>query len=111
EHVIGELRARGNSNGTINRKISALGKLLKKGHRMGDIVSLPEFRRLKERSGRIRFLEYDEEDRLFGAIRSRSEAYANLCVFLVDSGARLGEAIGLRWNDINAGRATFWLTK
>ena len=67
---------------------------------MGDIHSLPEFRRQKERQGRIRFLEYEEEDRLFAAIRSRSEEYYRLSVFLVDTGARLGEAIGLRWNDI-----------
>lgn len=111
DFLIGELRGRANSNGTINRKLSALGKLLKKARKMGDVHSLPEFQRLKERAGRIRFLDYDEQDRLFAAIRSRSEIYANLSVFLVDTGARLGEAIGSRWNDIDAGRATFWLTK
>ena len=111
DFVIGELRGRANSNGTINRKLSALSKLLKKARKMGDVHSLPEFQRLKERAGRIRFLDYDEQDRLFAAIRSRSEIYANLSVFLVDTGARLGEAIGSRWNDIDAGRATFWLTK
>lgn len=111
EFLITELRSRGNSNGTINRKLSALSKLLKKGFKMGDLVALPEFRRLKERAGRIRFLERDEEARLFSAIRVRSESYANLSVFLTDSGARLGEAIGLRWNDVKAGRATFWVTK
>ncbi|MEP9390082.1 site-specific integrase [Mesorhizobium sp. KR9-304] len=109
--LIGELRSRGNSNGTINRKLAALSKLLKKAFKMGDVQSLPEFPRLKERAGRIRFMEHGEEDQLLDAIRTRSQSYANLAVFLVDSGARLGEAIGLRWNDINAGRATFWLTK
>jgi integrase len=78
---------------------------------MGEIHSLPEFRRLKERAGRLRFLEDDEEDRLFAAIRARDEHYADLCIFLADTGCRLGEAIGLRWNDIDSGRATFWLTK
>jgi integrase len=78
---------------------------------MGDLHSLPEFRRQKERSGRIRFLEIDEEDRLFARIRHHSTQYYELSVFLVDTGARLGEAIGLRWNDIHKGAATFWLTK
>jgi integrase len=78
---------------------------------MGDVISLPEFTRQKETQGRIRFLEFDEEDRLFSAIRAHSEDYYRLCVFLVDSGARLGEAIGLRWGDIHDGRVTFWLTK
>ena len=103
--VIGTLRGRGNSNATINRKMAALGKLLRKASKMGDIHSLPEFRRQKERAGRIRFLDVVEEDRLFEAIGRRSNEYHRLSVFLVDTGARLGEAIGLRWNDINEGRA------
>lgn len=109
--LVNTLRERGNSNATINRKLSALGKLLRKAFKMGDIHSLPEFRREKERRGRVRFLEIDEEDKLFAAIRARSEHYYLLSVFLVDTGARLGEAIGLRWNDIHDGAVTFWLTK
>jgi len=111
DFLIGALRAKGNSNATINRKMAALSKLLKKAHRMGDLARLPEFTRLKERAGRIRFLEHDEEDRLFAAIRLRSEDYHRLSLFLVDTGARLGEAIGLHWNDVNGSRATFWITK
>jgi len=109
--LIGTLRERGNSNATINRKMAALSKLLRKACKMGDIYSLPEFRRQKERSGRIRFLEIDEEERLFAEIRSHSEHYWQLAIFLVDTGARLGEATGLHWNDIHDGTVTFWLTK
>lgn len=111
DDLIGALRGRGNSNATINRKMAALSKLLRKAYKMGNIYSLPEFRRQKERSGRIRFLELDEEDKLFSQIRSHSIEYYQLAVFLVDTGARLGEAIGLRWNDIHDGSVTFWLTK
>lgn len=111
DRLIGELRKRGNSNATINRKMAALSKLLRKAFKMGDVHSLPEFKRQKEKSGRIRFLEYDEEDRLFAAIRLRDPHYYHLCLFLVDTGARLGEGIGLRWNDIYENRATFWITK
>jgi len=105
------LRKRGNSNATINRKMAALSKLLRKAHKMGDIHSLPEFRRQKEGAGRIRFLELEEEDRLFAAIRWRSEDAYRLSVFLVDTGCRLGEAIGLIWNDVQDSRVSFWLTK
>ncbi len=111
DRLVGCLRAKGNSNATINRKLAALSKLLKKAHRMGELKSLPEFTRLKERAGRIRFLEQEEEDALFQAVRTRSEDYYRLAVFLVDTGARLGEAIGLHWNDINGGQVTFWITK
>lgn len=109
--LVATLRGRGNSNATINRKMAALSKLLKKGFSMGEIHSLPEFHRLKERAGRIRFLEWNEEEELFAAIRQRSSHFFQLSVFLVDTGARLGEGMGLRWNDLNDGRATFWVTK
>lgn len=111
DELIGKLRSRGNSNATINRKMAALSKLLRKANKMGSIHSLPEFRRQKERAGRIRFLDRDEEERLFMAIRKRSEDAWRLSVFLVDTGCRLGEALGLTWNDVQAGRASFWITK
>ncbi|MCO4319834.1 site-specific integrase [Phyllobacterium sp. 21LDTY02-6] len=111
DHVVGTLRERGNSNATINRKMAALSKLLRKAQKMGDIDGLPEFQRQKERQGRIRFLEQDEELALFEAIRSRCEDSYRLAIFLVDTGCRLGEAIGLSWNDLQQARATFWLTK
>src|SRR5690606_28897082 len=84
DFLVMKLRERGNSNATINRKMAALRKLLKKAHRMGEIASLPEFHRLKERAGRIRFLEYNEEEQLFAAIKARSEDYHRPAVFLVD---------------------------
>jgi integrase len=111
DHLIIALRNRGNSNATINRKMAALSKLLRKASKMGTIHNLPEFRRQKERGGRIRFLELEEEDRLFAAIRQRSEDSYRLCIFLVDTGCRLGEAIGAIWNDVQDNRVTFWLTK
>ena len=72
DNLIGALRKRGNSNATINRKMAALSKLLRKAYKMGEIHSLPEFRRQKERAGRLRFLEADEEEALFREIGIRS---------------------------------------
>lgn len=111
DFVLGSLRERGNSNATINRKMAALSKLLRKAHKMGDIHSLPEFRRQKERAGRIRFLEPSEERALFAAVEKRSSDAYRLAVFLVDTGCRLGEALGLIWNDVSSDRVSFWLTK
>jgi integrase len=111
DNLLALLRKRGNSNATINRKMAALSKLLRKAYKMGDVHSLPEFRRQKEKAGRIRFLDYKEEDALFAAIRSRSEDCYRLCVFLVDTGARIGEAMKLKWGDIYHDRVTFWVTK
>lgn len=111
DKLIGKLRKRGNSNATINRKMAALSKLLRKAYKMGDVFSLPEFKRQKEKAGRIRFLDLDEEDVLFSEIRAHSELYYRFCTFLVDTGARLSEGTDLRWSDITALRATFWVTK
>jgi len=111
DRLIAALRKRGNSNATINRKMAALSKLLRKAYKMGEIHSLPEFRRQKEKAGRIRFLDPAEESRLFGAIAARNELYGHFCIFLVDTGARLGEGINLRWADVRKGRVTFWITK
>lgn len=111
DDLIVKLRQRGNSNATINRKMAALSKLLRKAEKMGDIHSLPEFRRQKEGAGRIRYLERDEEERLFAAIKAQSDDAYRLSVFLVDTGCRLGEGLGLIWTDISSRRATFWITK
>lgn len=111
DFLTGRLRENGNSNATINRKFAALRKLLRKAHKMGDIHSLPEFRREKERAGRIRHLDHEEEAALFAKIRDRSEDCWRLSVFLVDTGARLGEALKLRWPDLDDRRVTFWVTK
>ncbi len=109
--LVVSLRGKGNSNATINRKLAALRKLLRKAHAMGDVHGLPEFRRQKERAGRIRFLDRAEEDALFARIRARSEPLHDLSVFLVDTGARLSEAFRVRWPDLSDGNVTFWMTK
>ncbi|KAE8238233.1 hypothetical protein A4X03_0g8897 [Tilletia caries] len=104
DQLIGKLRKRGNSNATINRKMAALSKLLRKAYKMGDVHSLPEFKRQKEKAGRIRFLDTDEENLLFSEIRAHSELYYRFCLFLVDTGARLSEGLNLRWGDIHKDR-------
>ncbi|NML74277.1 tyrosine-type recombinase/integrase [Rhizobium sp. S-51] len=111
DELIGKLRKRGNSNATINRKMAALSKLLRKAYKMGDVFSLPEFKRQKEKAGRIRFLDKDEENALFSEMRAHSDLYYRYCLFLVDTGARLSEGIDMRWGDVSAHRVTFWVTK
>lgn len=78
---------------------------------MGNVHSLTEFRRQKARARRIRFLERDEEGRLFAAIKTRSEDAYRLSVFLVDTGCHLSEALGLNWNDVQEHRVNFSTTK
>ncbi len=109
--VVGSLRNKGNRNSTVNRKLAAMSKLLRKHYRAGGIDRLPDFQKLPERNGRIRFLSRDEEMFLFAALDVQDETFGNLGRFLIDTGARIGEAINLRWPDIHEKTATFWETK
>ncbi len=109
--MISELRGKGNRNSTINRKMACLSKLLRKHQRNGGIDRLPDFAKLPEKNGRIRFLSRDEEGFMFACLDGQDPDYGALARFLIATGARIGEALTLTWADCNDGRATFWETK
>ncbi|MEZ5799297.1 MAG: site-specific integrase [Nitratireductor sp.] len=111
DFLIGEFRQKGNKNSTINRKLSSLFKLLRKYKKSGGDIEVPEFTKLPEKNGRIRFLSADEEESLFAGLSRTDPHYMALAAFLIDTGARIGEAISLRWSDIPPGSVTFWETK
>lgn len=111
DSLIIEFRHRKNRNSTINRKLSALYKILRKSERAGLIKRLPSYVRLQEKNGRIRFFTIEEEADFFSSLRERSEEHYRLCLFLVDTGARIGEALALKWSDVTPDKATFWITK
>lgn len=109
--LIAHYRKKGNRNSTINRKLAALFKLLKRAERAGQITRLPTYLRLRERNSRVRFLTSEEEEKLFSTIAARNSHHGLLCQFLVDTGARIGEALAVKWADIHNGAVTFWITK
>lgn len=113
EDLISYYHDQGNSNSTVNRKFAAVGKLVRYAHRSGMLDKVPEFKRQKETEGRVRFLTHVEEDRLFKWLAFYGERSFDLSVFLVDTGARLSEALKLEGRDIDwkRKRVTFWETK
>lgn len=111
DFLIKKFRLKKNSNSTINRKLSSLYKILKKAERNSLITRLPSYVRLPEKNGRIRFFSMEEENSFFSEMFKRDESHGRLCVFLVDSGARIGEALNLQYADVTNNRATFWITK
>jgi len=107
-----KLEDEGNSNATINRKLAALSKMLKFAFEREWVSKVPALHRKKEYEGRIRFLCRDEEAKLVTTMAHLGFAeYASLCTFLIDTGARVGEVLGLEWKDVGPNQVTFWDTK
>lgn len=111
---IATMQGKGNGDGTINRKLAAISKMLRFAHSRGWIEKMPVIERKQEPLNRLRWLSDAEEAELFQRFEDMGSAdLADLCLFLVDTGARVGEALKLEWRDIDTQRklVTFWDTK
>lgn len=112
DNLVLALEAKGNSNGTINRKLAALSVALNFAIKRGWRTKPLDLERKKESQGRIRFLIGDEEKRLLGMTRHLGyEREADLFTFLLDTGARISEALRLEQRDLTETHVTFWKTK
>lgn len=111
---ISHLRDNERSGSTINRHLAAISCLAKTAMKLELIDKLPDMPRQKEGEGRIRWFTDEEEADILTTLRLWGQHEAqDLFIFLVDTGARLGEAQKLLWEDITKGNriATFWETK
>lgn len=103
-----------NSNGTVNRKLSVLGKALGYAALRGLIPSKPKMSRLPEKGGRFRWLTTDEEQELLATLRrfGRDEQ-ADCVAILIDTGLRPSELFRLQADDVDMqrGTLTIWVTK
>lgn len=70
----------------------------------------PAFEIVRQAQGRTRYLLPDEAQRL---VLAAAPHLRPLLVFLLGTGARLGEALALQWRDVDldGARAIFWETK
>ncbi len=87
------------SNGTINRKLSALSCMARIACRLGILDRMPMVRKEREAEPRSRVLTDEEQAKLFSFLPLD---YRHLCVFLVNTGMRVSEATSLRWEDIQS---------
>ena len=109
---VSSLKRGGNANGTINRKLSFLSKLLKYAHRLQVIPKVPTIDKLRESKGRTRFLSRDEEATVLGTLKAWGlDVTHDLIAFLLYTGCRRGEALKLTWGDVANNRVSFWDTK
>lgn len=91
----------GNSGGTINRKLSVVRMILKKGRKRKLISDLPEVPLFDESKGSLNWLDFGQEDPILGHLmhRGRDDLY-DLVVFLIDTGARIDETLNIEWRTI-----------
>ena len=109
--VSNKLKRKNNKPSTINSKLVRLSKLLKRAKVMGYMSSeLPNIEINKLKGGRIRFLSDEEEATV---IKHLEPHHQQLFKFLLHTGMRIGEALGLFWRDIDYTHAlaTLWDTK
>jgi integrase len=101
------------SNADVNRALAALSAAMKHGiNELGWIEANPVKRvtKPKEAGGRIRFLSDEELPRLLAAVRASSHPDLLPAVLLaLTTGARSGEILGLRWEQIDFARRTITL--
>tara|TARA_R110002051_G_scaffold5355_1_gene27872 strand:- start:4361 stop:5410 length:1050 start_codon:yes stop_codon:yes gene_type:complete len=100
--LVSELERDGKSNGTINRKLAALSKILRHCYRRGHIERLPLIDRKKESVGRIRWVTTEEEFKLLSKMREIGRpVMADFVEILIDTGMRFGELHKLEWRDVD----------
>lgn len=101
DNLIAELTKLGNSNATINRKLAALGKMMSHALSRGIIDKKPLIERKRESQGRVRWYTNEEEAKILAAASAVSSDFADIVLFLIDTGARLGDAWRVEWVDVD----------
>lgn len=84
-------RGKGNSDATINRKKSAISRVLRTGRELEMTNARPFLRITKETEGRLRWLSPEEEVVLVDAAKAHSQDMYDFIAVLLDTGCRLGE--------------------
>ncbi|MDR3361525.1 MAG: tyrosine-type recombinase/integrase [Desulfovibrio sp.] len=111
---VNSLKSQGNSGATINRKLSALSKVMRTAYERGKLQAMPIFPRMREGEHRIRFLSYEEEQNLIGAlVHMGNKEQAEAVKILLYTGMRTGELWRLECRDVDldAHTITLWKTK
>ena len=96
--------------GTVNRELDALRGILSKAVEWGKLLDSPvkHVKRLKGDNRRTRILSDDEQRALLDACPRKMRSIVTLALI---TGARIGEILGLRWEDTTDGFLTFLETK
>ena len=96
------LRDRGNSESTVNRYKASMSKMFSVAVELGWIDRKPGgLKQTKEKQGRIRFLTEFEEARFLKVARGLGrDELVSFVIVLLDTGARVSEALAIKERDI-----------
>lgn len=92
------------SNATVNRYIACLSTVLTKATKEWQWIDENPMRKvtkLKEPRGRVRFLSDDERNSLLSECKNVSKELYLLVLTAITTGARYGEIINLKWQNID----------
>jgi len=85
---------------SVNKYLASIKAILRKAHsEWGVLQAVPAISLLTLNNDRIRWIDKHEELRLL-AVCKRNKHLHDLVIFLLDTGARLSEATGLEWKDV-----------
>jgi integrase len=101
-----EQQAKGLSNGSINRSVSALRRMFNLARKEGKLRFAPYFPMLRENPPRKGFFEKSDYEALFRALPDYARVPLMLGYF---TGMRKGEALGLRWDQVDFLHSTITL--
>ena len=102
DEMVHDFKTQGNANATINRKLSALSKILTVGVELGVLDQKPAIKKLKEPPAKIRwFTEEEQRSMIQMLVKLDHPDYAMVVRVLLDTGMRCGELFSLEWDDIH----------
>jgi integrase len=107
------LQEQGNSNGTINRKLALLSKVMSFAKSRGKLQEKPHIEKKAEGQGRIRFITPSEEKIILSHFGQWSQDLYDYTIFSLDTGARSGETYRLQVRDVDLtnGMLSIWENK
>jgi hypothetical protein len=101
------------TSGTINRYFGVLSHALSVAVNEWEWLEqhpMKKLSKLKEPRGRVRFLSDEEREKLLEACKqSKHPALYTIVVLALSTGARRGEIMNLRWQDVDFGRKVITL--
>lgn len=111
DSLILQLEAKGNSDSTINRKLSALSKMMNYASSRDMIMRKPIIHRKKEAAHRIRYITEREEEVIMDYFQLTCPVMRDFCIVALDTGMRVSEVLNIKVQDVTDSMIAVWVNK